>query len=233
MFLVGVTEGKKVGKYEVDCSDEANVLKKRDKDGNPVQARGMGAALFAKLAKQLHDDFRKLHPRGHLGIWMDLAQAHKGARAELQKLFKLGVIEQPPRSPDFNLLDAGVFPYMERRQQQEGAMTFDEIRAGVDAAYAALSDEVVTKVCNAVRANFKVALKKMVAIGTSNTGTKIGCGRRSAAGAMPHTPVMASRRSICVTIEGACGVCTNGASRAANGLVINFTAISTSPKHSE
>ena len=116
--------------------------------------------MFAKLAKQLHDDFRKLHPRGHLGIWMDLAQAHKGARAELQKLFKLGVIEQPPRSPDFNLLDAGVFPYMERRQQQEGAMTFDEIRAGVDAAYAALSDEVVTKVCNAVRANFKVALKK-------------------------------------------------------------------------
>ena len=160
MFLVGVTEGKKVGFYEVDCSDPANVLKKRDKDGKTVQARGMGAALFSKLAKNLHDDFRKIWPTGDVGVWMDLAQAHKGARDELQKWFKLGVIEQPPRSPDFNLLDAGLFPYMERCQQQAGSITYDEIRQSVKDAYDGLTDATVTKVCNAVRANFRIAIKK-------------------------------------------------------------------------
>ena len=102
-------------------------MKKRDADGNLVQARGMSAALFAKLAKQVHDDFRKIVPHGKLGIWMDLAKAHTGARQELGKWFKLGVVEQPPRSPDFNILDAGVFSYLERMQQQHGSLTYQEI----------------------------------------------------------------------------------------------------------
>ena len=160
MFLVGVTEGRKVGHYEIDCTDADNVLKKLDAQGQAVQARGMGASLFAKLAKQLHSDFRKIHPTGDLGIWMDLAQAHKGARDELKKWFKKGVIEQPPRSPDFNALDAGVFPYLERKQQQEGALTVDEIRASVKVAFDELTNETITKVFNAVRANFKVTLSK-------------------------------------------------------------------------
>ena len=160
MFLVAMTEGKKIGHYEVDCSDEANKLKKRDADGNQVQARGMTSALFAKLAKEIHSDFRKIVPRGDIGIWMDLAKAHTGAREELKKLFKLGVVEQPPRSPDFNLLDAGVFSYLEKRQQEHGALTYDEICASVDLAYSELTDKTVTKVCNAVHANFKLSMEK-------------------------------------------------------------------------
>ena len=99
MFLVGMTEGKKVGHYEVDCTDEDNVTKRG------VQAKGMGSAYFAKLAEQLYNDARTIWPKGNLGIWMDLARAHTGAQAELEKLFKRGVIAQPPRSPDFNLLE--------------------------------------------------------------------------------------------------------------------------------
>lgn len=66
MFLVGVSEGIKIGFYEVDCTDDANVLKKRDAEGNPIQAKGMGAALFSKLAKQLYDDARKVWPTGFM-----------------------------------------------------------------------------------------------------------------------------------------------------------------------
>ena len=160
MFLVGITEGKKVNFTEIDCTDESNILKKKDKQGNQIQARGMGAAYFAKLAKQLFDDLRRICPRGELGIWMDLARAHTGAQAELEKIFKRGVIAQPPRSPDFNILDAGIFPYLERRQQQEGALSYEAIRESVKVAFEDLTDEVVTKVCNTVRANFKVVMKK-------------------------------------------------------------------------
>ena len=153
MFLVGVTEGKKVGYYEVDCTDESNITKKG------VHAKGMSAAYFTKLAKQLYDDARKIYPTGDLGVWMDLARAHTGAKAELEDIFKLGVISQPPRSPDFNLLDAGIFSYLERRQQEEGAVDLDEIRQSVKVAFDELTDLTVTKVCNAVRANFKVTMK--------------------------------------------------------------------------
>ena len=149
-----MTEGKKVGYYEVDCTDEDNVTKKGE------QAKGMGAAYFAKLAKKPHKDARKIWPRGKLGIWMDLARAHTGAQAELEKLFELGVISQPPRSPDFNILDASVFAYLERMQQQHGALSYEDLRNSVEISYKELTDEVVTKVCNAVRANFKVAIKQ-------------------------------------------------------------------------
>ena len=42
MWLVGMTEGKKVGKYEVDCTDEDNVTKKG------VQAKGMGCGVLCE-----------------------------------------------------------------------------------------------------------------------------------------------------------------------------------------
>jgi hypothetical protein len=140
--------------------DKSNVTRKRNRDGQLIQAKGMGSAYFAKLAKKLYNDARKIWPTGDLGIWMDLARAHTGARAELKKLFKLGVIEQPPRSPDFNMLDSGVFCFLERHQQEHGGHTLEDIRDGVNKAYEELTDESVTKVCNAVRANFKVAIKK-------------------------------------------------------------------------
>ena len=70
------------------------------------------------------------------------------------------MIAQPPRSPDFNILDAGIFAYLERRQQEQDALTMDEIRESVAISYDELTDAVVTKVCNAVRANLKVAMKK-------------------------------------------------------------------------
>ena len=94
------------------------------------------------------------------GIWMDLAKAHTGARQELGKWFKLGVVEQPPRSPDFNILDAGVFSYLERMQQQHGSLTYQEICDSVKFAFDELTPSTVTKVCNAVRANFKLSMQK-------------------------------------------------------------------------
>ena len=81
-------------------------------------------------------------------------------QTQYEKLFELGVISQPPRSPDFNILTAGVFAYLERMQQQHGALSYEDLRKSVEISYKELTDEVVTKVCNAVRVNFKVAIKQ-------------------------------------------------------------------------
>ncbi len=97
---------------------------------------------------------------GYNGIWMDLARAHSSAKADLEKFFKRGVITQPPRSPDFNCLDAGIFSYLEKRQQEHGALSLDDIRASVESAFSELTNKTITRVCNAVRANFKVVIKK-------------------------------------------------------------------------
>ena len=50
------------------------------------------------------------------------------------------MIAQPPRSPDFNILDAGIFAYLERRQQEQDALTMDEIRESVAISYDELTD---------------------------------------------------------------------------------------------
>ena len=97
-------------------------------------------------------------------LWADVSKNSRytgttmSRKALREDIFKLGVISQPPRSPDFNLLDAGIFSYLERRQQEEGAVDLDEIRQSVKVAFDELTDLTVTKVCNAVRANFKVTM---------------------------------------------------------------------------
>ena len=45
-------------------------------------------------------------------------------------------------------------------QQQHGALSYEDLRKSVEISYKQLTDEIVTKVCNAVRANFKVAIKQ-------------------------------------------------------------------------
>ena len=43
--------------------------------------------------------------------------------------------DMPPHSPDLNLFDAGIFCYLGRQQQEEGALTLEEIRKSVQVVY--------------------------------------------------------------------------------------------------
>lgn len=91
---------------------------------------------------------------------MDLASCHKSAAEYAKKLFKRGVILQSPTSPEFNLLDAAVFPFMERMQQQAGALSLEDIRKSTFDAFELITPELCTKAANRVRANMRVVVKK-------------------------------------------------------------------------
>lgn len=45
------------------------------------------------------------------------------------------MVSQPPKSPDFNMLDAFRFPSLERECQRRGAMTHNDIRVAVGAVW--------------------------------------------------------------------------------------------------
>ena len=51
------------------------------------------------------------------------------------------------------MLDAGVFPWMQRQQQESGATTKEEIRGSVLAVWRALQPSMLKKVADRVRRN--------------------------------------------------------------------------------
>ena len=51
------------------------------------------------------------------------------------------------------MLDAGVFPWMERQQQTSGASTTEEIRGSVLGVWGALQPSMLKKVADRVRRN--------------------------------------------------------------------------------
>jgi hypothetical protein len=61
---------------------------------------------------------------------MDRASCHfsKLTQEELKKV-GFTVIKQPPRSPDFSMLDAFLFPTLERECEKKGAVAREEIAA--------------------------------------------------------------------------------------------------------
>ena len=69
---------------------------------------------------------------GPLFLCLDRASAHR-SKMTIKFLEGLGftVISQTARSPDFNMLDTFVFPAMERKCNELGALTKEEIRKAV------------------------------------------------------------------------------------------------------
>ena len=91
---------------------------------------------------------------GPVAIWLDGAPAHTvtATRRKLKELFD-HVCLQTPKSPDLSMLDAGVFPWMERQQQKSGATTKEEIRGSVLGVWRALQPPMLKKIADRVRLN--------------------------------------------------------------------------------
>jgi len=73
---------------------------------------------------------------------MTLAQTPSVIMAPFFLLFAL----QTAKSPDMSMLDAGLFPWMERQQQASGATTTDEIRGSVMGVWRALKPEMLGRI---------------------------------------------------------------------------------------
>ena len=100
---------------------------------------------------------RSVGPRalgaGPIVIWLDRGSRRtaKATRRKLKELFDH--VCQTPKSPDLSMLDAGVFPWMERQQQASGATTTEEIRGSVMGVWRALQPSMLKKVADRVRRN--------------------------------------------------------------------------------
>lgn len=98
-------------------------------------------------------------------MWCDRAPSHiaKQTKEKLDELFD-EVVFQPGKSPDTNHCDAGVFPYMERVQQDsicwEDEDDAQKLRSSVHAAYAKVDANFCRRVANRVRRNMKKIIAK-------------------------------------------------------------------------
>ena len=61
--------------------------------------------------------------------------------------------EQSPNSPDFSMLDASIFPTLEKECNDKGAQTVAEIEAAVKAIWRKLNKEACEKAARRVEAN--------------------------------------------------------------------------------
>ena len=97
-------------------------LRKFFKTGYTQEEEDITKLIIAKVLPRLHREARKALGPGPIYLWWDRASCHrsKASMAAAASIFD-GVILQPPKSPDMNIMDAAVFPWMERIFAKSGA----------------------------------------------------------------------------------------------------------------
>ena len=146
MYLVAATEQGVIGLYEIDFASEDNVTKKGTK------GRGMTTALLKPIIDKMLADARKVLGDGLIAAWFYRAPTHMALVTYMKQIFD-EVVVQPPRSPDLNMEDAALFPYMERKQQEAGGLSKAQIKASTELAYSKITPEICRRACAAVRRN--------------------------------------------------------------------------------
>lgn len=135
MYLTAVSSTGPIGNYEMDWSEHTKVIKTGARKGEVVAAK-VDSEFLKPFWIKIHTAARRKWPRGPVFICLDRASAHR-SKVTVEFLEDLGftVISQTARSPDFNTLDAFVFPAMERECNKRGALTKAEIRVAVNAVW--------------------------------------------------------------------------------------------------
>lgn len=146
MYLTCVTGDTKIANYPLDIHG----------------TKKLNATMMADQIKMLASDVKKKtkRPAKEFYLWMDRASIHtsKAAMAATKKFFK-GLILQPGKSPDMNMLDSGVFPLMERKVDSLGATDADEIQDAVAEVWDGISSESLQGVATRVRRNMKTVME--------------------------------------------------------------------------
>ena len=76
-------------------------------------AKGFGAAFLDHILRRIVREARRILGPGPIAFWQDKAPGHRAKRTqELLILLFDEVINQPGKSPDTSMLDAGVIPWM-------------------------------------------------------------------------------------------------------------------------
>jgi hypothetical protein len=97
---------------------------------------------------------------GPVIIVIDWASCHvsKVSKVEIQKWFADLQI-QPSRSPDFNLLDASVFPTLEKECNKSGAATREQIKKAVTSIWKLVTPTSMGKAVRNVKRNMEKSVE--------------------------------------------------------------------------
>ena len=153
MYLAAVCEKGAVGIWLLDWSDYI----KKNKDGSLRRGK-VDSDFMRPFWKKIHDSAVKVLGPGPITLVVDRAPSHvsKSSKAAISKYFKELVI-QPPRSPDFNLLDASVFPSLERLCNASGAVTHAQIKDAVKAIWKQVTPSEMERAVEKVKRNMKAS----------------------------------------------------------------------------
>ena len=147
MFLVVVSPNRRVMIEEMDWRSFSN-------------SKGINSAYFITKVEAIHKAaIRALGSHGPVDLMLDRAPCHK-SKATMKVLTKYfrHVYIQPASSPDFNMLDAGVFPFMERECNKNGTKTLEAIRATVKGIWERVTPEFCSRVMGRVKRNMQTAI---------------------------------------------------------------------------
>jgi len=157
MFLTAVCESGPVTNILLDTTGHTRV----SKSGATVSAKVDSNFLKDKWAIIMKAARKVPGLRtGPIFIMLDRASVHR-SHITIAALEAAGftVITQPPRSPDFNLLDAFVFPRMEQWCNRMGAITKDEIKAAVADCYSRITKDMCAAAVRKVKCNMAQSIK--------------------------------------------------------------------------
>lgn len=156
-FLAAATGTKKIGIYNLTGWKAFN-LDEAKRNGKKAATQITGNYISSFLS-QVYDDARRVLGPGRIDLQLDKAPCHikKEVKAMLEGKFD-EVWYQPGKSPDFNMMDAAIFPWMERAVEAAAAHTVDEINATVEACWEQLDEDMLPKVADRVRRNATTSL---------------------------------------------------------------------------
>ena len=151
MYLAAVCESGPIKLFKLDWSKYVKVNK------NGVERPGrVDSEFLLPFWEKIHEAAEELLGEGDINIVLDRASCHTSNLTilTLESIFD-NVIIQPPKSPDFSLLDAYVFPQLEKKCNEQGALSHDEIDRSVKKAWKTVTHESLQKAVKRVKKNMK------------------------------------------------------------------------------
>ena len=155
MYLAAVSRKGAVGIWLLDWSTDF----KQNKDGSFRRGR-VDSEFMRPFWKKIADKARSVLGPGPLTLVVDRASCHvsRESKKEIAKWFQ-NIQVQPARSPDFNLLDASVFPTLEKRCNEKGAVTHEDIKKAVKDIWTLVTPDTMEKAVRKVKKNMQKSVK--------------------------------------------------------------------------
>lgn len=147
-----------IGYYKLNWTHH---VRYNPKTGREEPAK-VDSALLKPIWKKIHAAAAIKFGQGHdIRLVMDKAPSHK-SKATAKNVKDAGFDElvlQAPTSPDFSMLDASIFPSLEKECNDQGAQTADEIEKAVKVIWRRVNKKECEKAAKRVELNMEESIK--------------------------------------------------------------------------